>query len=103
VPSTADPLAEIREGYRLFHMDIHKMLAELRTEHAQIGEVIMMMERLARGGGKRRGRPPKWLTEPAAIRMPGGKGKRRPFSKETRQKMAAAQKRRWAARKTASA
>jgi hypothetical protein len=43
-------------------MDILKMLAELRKEQEQIEEAIMAMERLARGQGKRRGRPPAWMT-----------------------------------------
>jgi hypothetical protein len=43
-------------------MDILKMLAELRQEQEQIEGAIMAMERLARGQGKRRGRPPAWMT-----------------------------------------
>ncbi len=39
------------------------MLAELRQEREQIEEAIMSLERLARGRGKRRGRPPAWMTE----------------------------------------
>ena len=38
------------------------MLAELRQEQEQIEEAIMAMERLAREQGKRRGRPPAWMT-----------------------------------------
>jgi hypothetical protein len=44
-------------------MDITKMLAELRSERDQISQAIAVMERLSVGQGKRRGRPPKWLTE----------------------------------------
>ena len=43
-------------------MDIIKMLAELRSEREQIEEAIMTLERLARGRGRRRGRPPAWLS-----------------------------------------
>src|SRR5437879_4291754 len=43
-------------------MDILKMLAELRAEREQVEEAIIVLERLARGRGKRRGRPPKWMT-----------------------------------------
>jgi len=39
------------------------MLAELRLEREQIEEAILTLERLARGRGKRRGRPPGWLKE----------------------------------------
>lgn len=57
-------------------MDVLKMLAELREERQQIEEAIMTLERLARGRGKRRGRPPAWMT---AIkrrgRPPGSKNK----------------------------
>jgi hypothetical protein len=46
-------------------MDVTKILAELRAERAQLEEAILSLERLARGRGKRRGRPPAWLsTEP---------------------------------------
>ena len=43
-------------------MDINKMLADLRAEREQIEEAIMTLERLARGRGKRRGRPPAWMS-----------------------------------------
>ena len=43
-------------------MDINKMLAELRDERQQIEEAIITLERLAKGRGKRRGRPPAWLA-----------------------------------------
>lgn len=39
------------------------MLAELRVEREQIEEAILTLERLARGRGRRRGRPPGWLKE----------------------------------------
>jgi hypothetical protein len=44
-------------------MDVTKMLADLRQEREQIEEAILTLERLARGRGKRRGRPPIWLAE----------------------------------------
>ena len=44
-------------------MDVAKILAELRQEREQIEEAIISLERLARGRGKRRGRPPLWLAE----------------------------------------
>ena len=43
-------------------MDVTKILAELRSERAQLEEAILSLERLARGRGKRRGRPPSWLS-----------------------------------------
>jgi len=42
-------------------MDVIKMLAELRQERDQLEEAIMTLERLARGRGRRRGRPPAWM------------------------------------------
>jgi hypothetical protein len=63
-------------------MDVTKMLAELRQEREAIEEAIMTLERLARGRGKRRGRPPAWM---AAIkkrgRPPGSKNKPSAVSK----------------------
>jgi hypothetical protein len=44
-------------------MDVTKILDDLRRERAQIEEAIMTLERLAEGRGKRRGRPPRWLSE----------------------------------------
>jgi hypothetical protein len=44
-------------------MDIANILAELRQEREHIDQAIMMIERLARGGVKRRGRPPAWMTK----------------------------------------
>jgi hypothetical protein len=47
-------------------LDVDKMLTELRLEREQIEEAILTLERLARGRGRRRGRPPAWLKEAAA-------------------------------------
>jgi DNA invertase Pin-like site-specific DNA recombinase len=44
-------------------MDVSKILTELRQEREQIEEAIMSLERLARGRGRRRGRPPSWMAE----------------------------------------
>ena len=95
------------------------MLEGLREERDRVSEVIVVMERLAAGnGGKRRGRPPKWMqkakdeeslaTEMAKWRpepnsQPKVKQKerkskakaKRKFSTSTRRKMAASQRRRW--------
>jgi hypothetical protein len=57
-------------------MDVLKMLTDLRSEREQIEEAIVTLERLAQGRGKRRGRPPAWMS---AIkrrgRPPGSKNK----------------------------
>ncbi len=57
-------------------MDVAKMLADLRQEREQIEEAILSLERLARGRGKRRGRPPAWMQEVKKRgRPPGSKNK----------------------------
>jgi hypothetical protein len=59
-------------------MDVNKILIELRHEREQIEEAIVSLERLARGRGKRRGRPPAWMkdaTERRRGRPPGSKNK----------------------------
>jgi hypothetical protein len=62
-------------------MDVLKMLADLRQEREQIEEAIITLERLARGRGRRRGRPPAWMS---AIkrrgRPPGSKNKTKEVS-----------------------
>jgi hypothetical protein len=44
-------------------MDVSKILEELRREREQLEEAILSLERLARGRGRRRGRPPAWMAE----------------------------------------
>jgi hypothetical protein len=44
-------------------MDVTKILEELRQEREQLEEAILSLERLARGRGRRRGRPPSWMVE----------------------------------------
>jgi hypothetical protein len=59
-------------------MDVAKILVELRQEREQIEEAILSLERLARGRGRRRGRPPSWMAEITAKRRgrpPGSKNK----------------------------
>jgi hypothetical protein len=82
-------------------MNLTKMIAELREQKQALEATMMMLERLARGQGKRRGRPPLYLSQAGVSSESGPARKRRPFSAETRKKMAAAQRKRWAAvRKT---
>ena len=47
-------------------MDVTKILAELKAEREQIEEAIVSLERLARGRGKKRGRPPSWMAAGAS-------------------------------------
>lgn len=53
-------------------MDVTKILTELRQEREQIEEAIISLERLARGRGKRRGRPPAWLAMAKKRGRPAG-------------------------------
>jgi hypothetical protein len=72
-------------------MDINKMLADLRQEREQVEEAIMTLERLARGRGKRRGRPPAWMSEiKKRGRPPGSKNKPKTEPKGTATKVATA-------------
>jgi hypothetical protein len=73
-------MAELRPDLkRGWGMDVNKMLAELRQEREQIEEAIIILERLARGRGKRRGRPPLWMAQTAPVkrrgRPPGSKNR----------------------------
>lgn len=84
-------------------MDVLKMIAELRAERAQIEEAILTIERLAAGTrGKRRGRPPKWMSSAPASSGPASEATPKPkrtMSPAARKKIALAQKKRWTAQK----
>jgi hypothetical protein len=45
------------------HMDVTRILEDLRLEREQIEEAILSLERLASRSGRRRGRPPAWMVE----------------------------------------
>ncbi len=63
------------------HMDISKMLAELRAELENLEQAIVVLERLVVGRGRRRGRPPAWMTAVKRRgRPPGSKNKRKATS-----------------------
>jgi len=76
-------------------MDLAKIISELHKERAVIEETLVHLEKLARNQGTRRGRPPLFL----ATVTPRD---RKPFSEATKKKMAAAQKKRWAAIRAAN-
>jgi hypothetical protein len=79
-------------------MDILRMIAELRAEREVIDEALITLERLARDRGKRRGRPPTWMSAMrGAAGQEDGQTRSRTLSPETRKRMAEAQRRRWAA------
>jgi len=55
--------ARLPKNSRSFRkIDDLKMVAELRQEREKIEEAIITLERLSRGRGRRRGRPPAWMT-----------------------------------------
>ena len=84
-------------------MDIPRLIAELRAELLQIDEAILALQRLGLSGGKRRGRPPKWMSETKAVGdVAPLKKKKRFISAEARKRMAEAQKKRWAGVKKAA-
>jgi len=60
-------------------VDVSLMLVELRTELEQINAAIGVIERLAMGSAKRRGRPPAWMADVSAPkkrgRPPGSKNR----------------------------
>jgi hypothetical protein len=82
-------------------MNFDALLAQLRTEREMLEEAILALERLARGSGKRRGRPPKWLSEHrAVVAYPEAPAKKpRVISEESRKRMAEGQRKRWAAKR----
>jgi hypothetical protein len=63
-------------------MDVTKILDELRQEREQLEEAILSLERLARGRGRRRGRPPSWMVEAKKRGRPVG-SKNKPASAKT--------------------
>jgi hypothetical protein len=73
--NTVDP-TEASQPDRRYFMDVLKMLADLRQEREQIEEAIVTLERLAQGRGRRRGRPPAWMSAlKRRGRPPGSKNK----------------------------
>ena len=78
MPNSKPGFASIQIQQENLKMDIQKIISELRAEQEQLTEAIYSLERLAMvHGGRRRGRPPKWMTEaaraaeaPAAVPAP---------------------------------
>ena len=78
----------------------HDEITQLTRSFGQMAEGLAERDKLTRaiealqGPAKRRGRPPK---KPAAMETVAAPKKRKGFSAATKRKMAAAQKKRWAA------
>lgn len=47
-------------------MDLLGILEQLRKQRDQVNEGIAVLERIAAGMGRRRGRPPKWMQQATA-------------------------------------
>ena len=80
-------------------MDITKMLAELRAERELIDEAILTLERLARGGRRPRGRPPKWMSQNSAKPKRRGRPPGATMSAAERKAQSARMKKYWAKRR----
>ena len=53
-------------------MNIIGMLTELREEADRVDEAIVAIEHLVQASGKRRGRPPKWLSNAERVKPDQG-------------------------------
>lgn len=72
-------------------MDVSKILDDLKHEREQLEEAILSLERLARGRGRRRGRPPTWMSEAKKRGRPvGSKNAPKPAPPATQSKTIAA-------------
>jgi len=71
-------------------MDVTKILAELRQERDQLEEAILSLERLAVGRGRRRGRPPAWMSEAKKRGRPVGSKNKTTIAKAMPQPKASA-------------
>ena len=50
-------------------MDLSRIIQDLKGERDALAAAIECLERLAAGRGKKRGRPPSWLSERAETRQ----------------------------------
>ena len=78
-------------------MNITKMLDELKAEREGVEQAITVLERIAVGRGRRRGRPPAWMsraTSPLAqktfVRSPEVRARMRAAQRKRRAKQRAA-------------
>ena len=51
-------------------MDLNRIIAELKNERDTLAAAIQSLERLVTGRGRKRGRPPKLLSERGAVKQP---------------------------------
>ena len=86
----------------LFDMDVVAIIAELRQQRERIEEAIMALERMAGGQGKRRGRPPKWMTPTGSDEKTVAATQRRARTAAQRKAQSDRMKRYWTARRKAA-
>jgi len=53
-------------------MDLDKLLAELRAERDAIEQATLVLQRIAAGRGRRRGRPSAWMSNAKRRGRPPG-------------------------------
>jgi hypothetical protein len=53
-------------------MDLENILKQLRDKRDQLDVTIRALELAAIGAPKRRGRPPKWMTQAASVQSAAG-------------------------------
>jgi len=78
-------------------MDVNQMILDLRAERDAIAAALAALEGIAASRGRRRGRPPAWLSNLQDKK----EGSTRVVTQATKRKMAMAQRRRWAAARSA--
>jgi hypothetical protein len=79
-----------------------EILGSLRRKRQAIEEAILIIERLARDSGQRAGAPPPWVKK--AQSEPGkAVPKKRRLTPQGRKRIADAMKKRWAAKRAATA
>jgi hypothetical protein len=58
-------------------MDLNSILDQLRQQRDHVDESIAALERIATGMGRRRGRPPKWMSQQTAAPVAAAPVKKR--------------------------
>ena len=51
-------------------MDLNRIIQDLKVERDRLAAAIECLEQLAAGRARKRGRPPKWLTERGEFKQP---------------------------------
>jgi hypothetical protein len=65
-------------------MDLDRILEEMHAERERLDVSIRAIEMFAAAGPKRRGRPPKWMTQSPVVSIPARRGRPRAATKRPR-------------------